>query len=390
MKQHIMRDKRGQARGIDLMAAMILFLLVMTQMTVFTIQQISDSRSQSVAQTQEKAAIAIAEGLLSTSGNPENWETLNALTLPADFILGLKGPRPSEADAGKIGRLFFEAPPNWALTYSTITMNGQQVFSDWDIAIRFFTPIQVKITSASFPNGAATTIDVAGTASLYGQPLSGQTVQLMALGSPGLAQAILTVTTTTTALGTFTATLNSATQDKYVVIAFVEYTPQLQGFDYFAVTRPNGIATAPIEVKSIVTNSPNNPTNPFPYAFSIVDDAVPSVNVMSHISVYQNKTTLISRDYTGTYIATASEWRGEFPIADTGLIIVVNLGRNVDTTAGTDEILSYSVRSFPQPIDDRHLTPLQPAATSLSEFTFTRTIVSRGILLYMEVKIWEK
>ncbi len=390
MKQHIMRDKRGQARGIDLMAAMILFLLVMTQMTVFTIQQISDSRSQSVAQTREKAALAITEGLLSTRGNPENWETLNSLTLPVDFILGLKGSHPREADAGKIGRLFFEAPPNWGLTYSTITMNGQQVFADWDVAIRFFTPVLVQITSTSFPNGAATTIDVAGTVSLYGQPLSGETVHLMALGSPGLAQAVLTTTSTTTTTGDFTATLTSATQDKYVVIAFVEYTPQLQGFDYAAVTRPNGVATPPTEVRSIITNSPNNTANPFPYAISVVDDAVAGVNVMSHISVYLNRTSLLSRETTGTFIAAASEWRGEFPIADTGLVIVVNLGRNVDTVAGTDEILSYSVRSYPQPIDDRHLTPLEPAVTSLSEFTFTRTIVSRGILLYMEVKIWEK
>ncbi len=385
-----MHDKRGQARGIDLMAAMILFLLVMTQMTVFTIQQISDSRSQSVAQSQEKAALAIAEGLLSTRGNPENWETLNSLTLPADFILGLKKTRLGETDAGKIGRLFFEAPPNWALTYSTITMNGQQVFSDWDIAIRFLSPVQVEVTSASFPNGASTTINVAGTASLSGQPLAGQTIQLIALGSPGLPQAVLTSTVTTTATGDFTATLTSAAQDKYIVIAFTEYTPQLQGFDFVAVTRPNGVATPPTEVRSIVTNSLNNTGDPFPYATSIVDDAVAGVNVMSHITIYQNETALLSRDYTGTFIAAASEWRGEFPIPNVGLVIVVNLGRNVDTVGGTDEILSYSVRSFPQPIDDRHLTPLLPAVTSLSEFTFTRTIVSRGILLYMEVKIWEK
>ena len=369
------------------MAAMILFLLVLTQMTFFTVEQIQDSSSQAISFNQSKAAKTISNGLLSTPGNPEYWESLRRSSFPNDFILGIAGNNFGEVDAAKIGRLYLESPINWRLSYNDLVMSGNQVFREWDLELKFYQLVKIKLTNVAFASATATTINVEGIVTYNSYPASNVNVYVIGVGNPSQIGNKLTTTAVTGSDGKFSAVLTGASQDIYVITVLVKISSELQGSAWSELTRPG--ATNPTEVTSIITHSLTS-TTILPEETVIMDHSVSSVTQSTHWVIYLTENTLYVHTYSGTLVASGTEWQANINLPSNGMAVVVNFGRHVDSGAGVDDITSYSVRSYPQPINDDYVTPLTPLVTSPEQYTFTKIVYSRGVLLVMEVSLWQK
>ncbi len=385
MLKRIFQNKQGQARGIDLMAAMILFLLVMTQMTFFTVEQIQDSGSQAITFNQSSAARVIADGLLSSPGYPEKWETLSRISFPNDFVIGLSGTKYGEVDAAKIGRLYLESPVNWRLSYNDLVIQGRQVFNEWDMEVKFYPIIKVEITKAAFTTATSTTIDVSGIITYNSYPAQNIDVYITAVGNPNQLGSKTDIIVTTDNNGQFSTTLTGTSQNIYVVGIIAYLSEELQGSAWAQVTRPG--ETAPTEVTSIVTHSSTSSTI-LPEEMIIMDHSVSAVTASTHWIIYLTKQVLYIHSYDGSLDAAGTEWRANFNLPPNGLALIVSFGRQVQT--GTDNIVSYSVRNYPQPITGSEVTALTPLVTSPEKYTFTRAVYSRGVILILEVSIWQK
>ncbi len=175
----LLRNKKGQVRGVDFTLATLIFVLVLTQVLLLlgniiepNIDQIDSSSNL------ERATTLISQ--INSPGLPTNWGTL--LSLPTAFGLSLPG---SEwLDFSKISRISPSSSDNWLLDYLSIS-NSLKLENNMRIAIEISPVYSVTISTTFSPFGFVA--NVTGRVTSGGLGINHSRIWIFAIHSTGQA-----------------------------------------------------------------------------------------------------------------------------------------------------------------------------------------------------------
>ena len=363
----LLRNKQGQAKGIDFMVAAILFLLVMIQMTVFINNLIIRVNIASVQQEELVETQEILNGLIFTPGAPENWGTLQAI--PNDFVIGLKHEASPTIDATKINRLGATSATNWVLTYDNII--GSPIFENWDAQILIKPTFDVVITSSSLVGGV---VRVQGYAQENGARVSNADYVAYSVGEDGSVQII---TGTTSTQGGFTINFPGSLLNFYVVTVQVRISEAKQSFAYTVATNL-GTLPSTITLSVIEKNTTNTK-----YGVKVFSDALGTSASFRSVSLF-NTPGGGSTNQNSTSTSINNQYEVQHYIPKNGTAVIV--GMQYD---GGGNIIGFNVRGFPDFIDSEHTNPLTAPSLNQPDYVLSRRSSSRGVLIIIEVRLWE-
>ncbi|MCG3217366.1 MAG: hypothetical protein KAR35_00090 [Candidatus Heimdallarchaeota archaeon] len=217
----LIRNKKGQVRGVDFTLATLIFVLVLTQVLLLlgnivepNIDQIDSSN------TYEKATTLISQ--LTSSGLPINWGT--SFSLPADFSFGLSLPGSEWLDFSKISRISPSSSSNWLVDYNTIA-ESLKLESNLDIAIEISPVYSVTINQTIF-HSANTVIDVDGRITSGGLGVNYSRIWIFAIHESGQALSnssyVFTDSNGYYSSGVDVTTVNTLAEDDYLIAVFCQ------------------------------------------------------------------------------------------------------------------------------------------------------------------------
>jgi hypothetical protein len=217
----LIRNKKGQVRGVDFTLATLIFVLVLTQVLLLlgnivepNIDQIDSSN------TYEKATTLISQ--LTSPGLPINWGT--SFSLPADFSFGLSLPGSEWLDFSKISRISPSSSSNWLVDYTTIA-ESLKLERNLDIAIEISPVYSVTINQTIF-HSANTVIDVDGRITSGGLGVNYSRIWIFAIHESGQALSnssyVFTDSNGYYSSGVDVATVNTLAEDDYLIAVFCQ------------------------------------------------------------------------------------------------------------------------------------------------------------------------
>ena len=350
-------SRRAQIRGIDFSMALIIFMLVMSQILIMTSDLIQTNYDKARTFQQGTRISDYSESVVSSEGFPTSWGTTLTAALPATWKFGLKTPGSNSLDPTKIGRLSDTTNSSYRLSYSDVKQGLNSSIGDKTFEIKLGYTFQVNITSTT-PTGS--NIDVAGVVSKNGQGLNYSTVWVFGVNLAG----VVSTSTISATDGTFSATLMYAPLPSYSRIVVIAR--------YGAVTESMDTTTFVNTVTPTVANVTLQERN------TLSSGSMLDMHVAGSSADYDYHALFIP-PVTSTTASTSDLITGgtssSLNIPEKGIIVIVVVSQTLD---------EVGVTAFPTSVD---MQPTNvPSDTSNS---YTTTVLCRGILITFEFTVWE-
>ncbi len=350
-------SRRAQIRGIDFSMALIIFMLVMSQILIMTSNLIQTNYEAAQISEENLRIQNSARVIVSTPGVPQNWGTTLTAALPANWNFGLTKGNTNSLDPNKVGRLSDLTNSTYRLTYSDVKQGLNSTLGDKTFALRIKYTINVSITSVV---GAGANVNVGGIVTDGGQGLNLSSVWVFGVNSAG----VVSSNTQTLANGSFSVALTFGSPPSYArIIAIASYGDISQ-----AMTSTTYINTVTPTVANVTLQETSSISSGLTLGMSV-----------SGASADYNYYALFIPPTASTTSSTADTLSGgtsgSLIIPETGIVVAVVVSQTID---------EVGVQSFPTTID---MQPTNiPKTTSNS---YTTSALCRGILIIVEFTIWE-
>ena len=226
-------NKRGQIRGVDFALAMLIFILVFSQVILVLSTLIFPSLLQLETFSHEEELRKIYHAVFYSEGVPANWAEIPTSSL-SNFRFGLALNKNKELDFSKINRLVSDVSDYWRISY----LNAKISYSlTRDFAIEVSSPLDIIINSVNVAFGEMT---ISGNVQYFAENLTDVRVWAFAIDTNNN---VATNTTTTKKLSGntigFVSTLNINSSQAYSIAVFAEYG-MFQTYELLRMTRESG------------------------------------------------------------------------------------------------------------------------------------------------------
>lgn len=356
-----LRSRRGQIRGIDFSLAMIIFLLVMSQILVLTNTFIESSRSSQETDQEQNATNSFTSAILEGTGFEQfgtsvDWHNIDTTTLTTSgWTFGLADTQ-SEINPYKLGRLANNSDPNFLLTYDVVKDASN---SSQDFKIRVDTSIQASIDNY---NLVGTTLQVNGTISYNNLLLKNAETWVFVIGddpaTTDIAQAYVSSNSEgiydTTFTGLFASTY-------YVLVVLTRFGSSGQTMTYKII---------------------DNGTTPTKGDISLLDLAVQNSGY-----AVQASTSMATPVYVGVYVSDSTN---NYTIVDSSLgsddIPVPQKGFSGIIAITATEV---AITCFPLLLNSQISSQFGPVDVPNTQSSVSRVSrLVRGVLLEFSISYW--
>jgi len=348
--------RRAQVRGIDFTAALLVFMLVMSQILIMTSNLIQINYHANVASETASDVINVGTGILSISGSPQNWATTPTASLPASWQFGMKDQSGSEVDPNVLSRLADTTNSSFRITYSDLSNGLNSTLGGKPFRLVVNYTHTVSITSIT-PSGS--NLQVRGQVSDNNLALNGSEVWVFGVNSAG----VVSSSTTSLSNGTYIATLTYGALPSYaqvVVISKYGYSSQSM--------------TDQVYINSVTPTTANITLQDRTSTTSLHQVDLHVSGTDTNYDYYALFIPVSGSSVSSTSDVASGGTSGTLPIPDLGLVVTVVVGQ------GTNEV---GVSAFPI------ASNVGPAANpNSSSDSFTSIVSCRGILVEVILTVW--
>jgi hypothetical protein len=354
-----LRSRRGQIRGIDFSLAMIIFLLVMSQILVLTNTFIESSRSSQETDQEQNASNSFTSAILGgtgfeQSGTSVNWHNVDTTALTTSgWTFGLSDTK-SEINPYKLGRLANNSDPNYLLNYDVVKDASN---STQDFKIRVDTTVHASIDNY---NLVGTTLQVNGTISYNNLLLDNAKTWIFVIGdNPGTTDIAQTFVLTND-MGIYDVTFAGLfASPYYVVVVLTQFGTSGQTMTYKIID--NGTTPAKGDITLLDLADKTNG-----YAIQ----ASTSLTNPEYVAVYVSEG---SNNYT-----IVSGGASDIQVPQKGFTAIVAI-------SGT----GIAVTSFPLLLNSVISSQFGPADVPNTQSSVSRVSrLVRGVLLEFSISYW--
>lgn len=356
--------RRGQIRGIDFAIALIIYILVLTQIIILT-NNVIQSNYQ-VSQLSEQTALTdnIFDQFVSFPGST-GWEDLDVTGIP-DWQFGLASETNNRMiDPNKLGRLANNTNATYGLTYDSVFNSVENLTKGKSFKIATAFTITNTIDTVSVSTNQLT---VNGTV-LKGEDFINATVNIYGIYRNQIVSTSFEMVDENF-LGIYDVTLNfgaDVSAENVIVVTIAEYGTVNQAADYRFIDGAGSFTKVSLAVEEQRNGVP-----------SLLSTANENSGTFNHYAMFISPSEAISDRFSTGAGTTSSE---SLDIPSVGILVVLAL--NTDGS-------SYGITTFPLAMDDNFSEPFGPdnEPRGSSSQVLTKNILSRGVLLQCIVTIW--
>ncbi len=376
-KIRIIRGNRSQIRGIDFALAMIVFVLVMTQILVLTSNLISNTQVSFNIIKRDTQTNLVYNSVFNQAGTPSNWErtqTTNLLGTSWKFGM-LHGNTISPT---KVGRLSNSSLTQYYMDYNSLLGHVESSNKSFSISISSTINNTIYSVTVSGTNlivtGKVTRNSIQGISkaaiSLYGVSLSGATP--VTVSSVGL----------TNSTGGYSLTLTGAIQSGFVQVVSIANVKGIgQDVDLYQYKANTNVNFLP--AKSNVFENFNSSTSSVNFVMEThTGETLNSIEVLYTGQPGAVNTTSVSSAsiVTTTNFHNASNVR----VPPAGIVVFVAIS-STGTNTGY-----VAVNVFPTTLDGKIAPVVQPTKLPpVPSSSITKIILIREVAFVVIVTVWE-
>jgi hypothetical protein len=351
--------RRGQVKGIDFSIAIIIYLLVLTQILILT-NNVIQLNYQTTRFYQEEAQannffdqIAYYPGTLGWGENQTN-------ELPIDWRFGLESENHrGTIDPVKLGRLADNTNTDFRLTYNDVATSLSEITSGRSFKISTSYTMNV---SSSVSNPVGNTLEIEGYVLKHFNPLNHSSVNIYAINQDGvLLQPITDIFTNSN--GYFETSLTFSTAISFAIVVVIASHGLInQATDIQIFGTPGNIITMDLQE-----------THPEDAPITLET----TTNSASNLNFFYLFAPLASQDNLG-YVSGSAITSISMEIPSSGLLVAVAISNTE---------LGYT--AFPVALDGTISDEFRPPQTlSAASQVVNKNVMVRGIILILQITLW--
>lgn len=343
--------RRAQIRGIDFTIALIIYILIMSQIIVLTTNLLQTTQQIQINDSQSVSTNIIANTLMNLPGNPANWETQQSSTL-TNWNLGLKG-NSDQLSPYKINRLADNNLADYQLNYTQIQAGLNTFGNPFQLEVQYPISITTNITAAD------PVLTVTGVVQQELQPLSDADIIVFAIDGTNTISA----QTTSGNQGIYSVDLTFpvALPQYAVIVALAKYGEINQAVDIKPFE--NGGLRNHITLSVFSDSSSGSTVN-----VTLGTTRTPNIYAL-FFPIGANQVSNF------TAVATAS---AALNIPQSGIVAIVSMDN-----------IEVSYTAFPVALDNDISATYEPTNPAGDSVVISRSFAVRGIIMKLLLTIWE-
>ena len=361
-------NRRGQIRGIDFSLAMIIYILVMTQIIVLT-SSLLQNNQQIVSIGQRNNEInGISLQIRESQGSPKNWNAILSSNLSNDWTFGLSDLFSDGIDATKLGRLSNFSAQNYKLEYNQIKGGLNNVLGNRSFSIE--TKYGFEITKVSVEN-IGFGFRIRGEITKNDQKLNGTLVYIFGIAgnetaNSGMVQSAMAQEEDGNYIGNLQFSFVPSWAKIITIAQYGGIFEAVNVVDYGTISNSANISL----VEKLTTTSPYN-------------------------ILVQIDGTKSSYDHYAFHISTGNQTGGtisnlnvagleaNYTVPQKGIVVVLVINNS-------DTVPEIGVQAFPIALGSELSSKLEPLEKPSGTFTVTNHLIyCRGILMDFIFTLWD-
>ena len=354
-------NRKGQIRGIDFAAALLLYMLVLSQIVLLTVSLINNSYQGSVRTEQDNRANAILEQITSSQGNPEDWEGIQTSSLLSDWKFGIREKNSENTDPLKLARLDNRFNSDYKLDYEDIENSLMGLLDDKVFAINTEFPISIAMEDIPVPGERMLLVE--GDVTNSGIGLANSSVYVFGV----VRDDIVSNNGMTNDQGEYSISINFPSIPSWgQIVVFANYGKVNQvaktfEFGSHSTSKITLSKQTPDSSSSAIKVAVEGSSNDYNYFVSFMPEEENSDFIyLTDFSTFGQNTNFI--------------------VPDTGILVFTAIGRVFDEIATV--VFPVSLNAIDQSIQP-DLVP------NTSSTIMSRLLLCRGILLEFELTMWD-